>query len=200
MYFITGTDTNIGKTFISTILLRGARWKYFKPIQCGDLGCNEDISFVKKHSLLTDEHYIDTIYRLKQPLSPHEASFRENITISIDQIKKVIDQQHDDKILIEGAGGVLVPLNKDHLMIDLIKLIGCEAIIVTSPRLGTFNHTLLTVQALQHHNIPIKGIIINGFSEKYVVKTIEHFTHIPILAIVPWYESLTPFPDIDIDL
>lgn len=199
MYFLTGIDTNIGKTFISTLLMKQLKGIYFKPIQCGDLGKHEDYAFVKRYSGLPDTHFIDTIYRFKDPVSPHEAARRENVSIAIEDIKQAIVPRGTN-LLIEGAGGVFVPLTKDFLMADLIQYIGAQAILVTSPRLGTFNHTLLSVHALQSKNIPIKGIIINGMAEEYIIKTIQDYTKLPILGIVPWYNSLSPFPDYIFDL
>ena len=169
-YFITGIGTGIGKTFVSAILTEALKADYWKPIQSGDLN-NSDSKKIK--ALISNEQSFihPEAYRLTKPLSPHAAAKLDKTTIDVKKIKL---PKTKNTLIIEGAGGVMVPLNDKALMIDLIEQLNAQVIIVSQNYLGSINHTLLTIEALRNRNIPIAGIVFNGkktpASEEYILQ------------------------------
>lgn len=166
-YFVTGIGTDIGKTIASAILIEAMGADYWKPIQAGDL---HQTDTMKVKSLVSNKQsvFYPEVYCLTKPMSPHAAAFHDKVQINPDDI---IPPKHTRNLIIEGAGGLMVPLNNDFLMIDLIEKLNAEVILVSQNYLGSINHTLLSAEALQNRNIPVKGIIFNGQS----VKTTEDF-------------------------
>lgn len=185
-YFVTATDTNIGKTYCSSILIKALNADYFKPIQAGDADKGGDTALAKKLSGLPDSHFFEPIYNLKHPLSPHEAAEKEGIIIDINRIKLPISQR---PIIVEGAGGVLVPINNDYFMIDVIKKLNLPVILIVRSTLGTLNHSLLTIQALKLQNIPIAGIIMSGIKMPNNLASLKKFSNIDIILESEWYIS-----------
>ena len=184
--FITGIGTGIGKTIVSAILTQKLKADYWKPVQSGDL---DDSDTLKVKSLISNTQTVfhPETYRLTQPFSPHKSAAIDNIII---EKEKFITPKTDNQLLIEGAGGLMVPLNDDLLMIDLIRHLDAEVILVSQNYLGSINHTLLSVAALKQYNIPIKGIIFNGKadidSESYILK----YTDLKLLGHVPELTSI----------
>lgn len=179
--FITGTDTDIGKTIISSWLCLHTGFAYFKPIQTGCIN-GTDRGTVQQLSSSQIYHQESLLY--KAPLSPHLAANLENKEIDIRDIKI----PKNNNLIIEGAGGVLVPINKHLLMIDLIKKINAPVILVSRSTLGTLNHTLLSLEALRSRNITILGVILNNTSNqdlKYNLKAIEWYGKTTVLAHIP---------------
>lgn len=176
-YFITGIGTDIGKTIASAILVEALEADYWKPIQAGGLN-KTDTMEVK--SLISNPHSVfhPETYRLTQPLSPHAAAMHDGIQINLDNI---IPPKHNRTLIIEGAGGLMVPLNNDFLIIDLIEKLNAEVILVSKNYLGSINHTLLSVEALQRRKIPIKGIIFNGEPLDTTENFIRQYTGLAIL-------------------
>lgn len=166
-YFVTGIGTDVGKTIASAILAEAMGADYWKPIQAGDL---HQTDTMKVKSLVSNKQsvFYPEVYCLTKPMSPHAAAFHDKVQINPDDI---LLPKHTRNLIIEGAGGLMVPLNNDFLMIDLIKELNAEVILVSQNYLGSINHTLLSAEALQNRNIPIKGIIFNGQS----VNTTENF-------------------------
>ncbi|MGI4851103.1 MAG: dethiobiotin synthase [Janthinobacterium lividum] len=180
--FITGTDTNVGKTIISSWLCAHSGYDYCKPIQTGgdlERDCLQisQLSGVKIHA----ESYL-----LQDPVSPHLAASKENINIDLEKI--ILPEV--DNLIIEGAGGVLVPLNEKALMIDLIKWLNVPVIVVARTSLGTINHTLLTLKALQMRKIPILGVILKGDHDADNARAIAHYGKVKILVSVPHFDDL----------
>lgn len=161
-FFITGIGTDVGKTLASAILVEALNADYWKPIQAGDLN-NTDTMKVRSLISNTKSKFHPETYQLTKPMSPHAAAEADGIKINIE---KIILPVTSNTLIIEGAGGLMVPLNEQYLVIDLIKKIKSEVIIISSNYLGSINHTLLTVEALKNRNIPIAGIIFNGRSTK----------------------------------
>ena len=154
--FVTGIDTDSGKTLASAILCKALRADYWKPIQAG---LPRDSDFVK---MMVNEITVHPEkYMLKTPASPHAAAKIDGVTIHVRDFKI---PESTRPMIIEGAGGTLVPLNDTEFVIDLIAYLNVEAILVADLYLGSINHTLLTVEALRNRNIPVKGIIFNGES------------------------------------
>jgi dethiobiotin synthetase len=155
--FITGISTDVGKTIASTIITEALEADYWKPIQAGDLD-NSDSHFIK--SKITNQKSIifPNAYQFNTPASPHLAAELDGITIDL---KNIIEPKTTNHLVIEGAGGVFVPLNNTDLVIDLIQP-DYKVIIVSRHYLGSINHTLLTIEALKNRKINIAGIIFNG--------------------------------------
>jgi dethiobiotin synthetase len=160
-FFVTGIGTGIGKTIVSAILVEKLKADYWKPIQSGDLD-NSDSLLVK--SLITNKQskIHREAYRLNQPFSPHKSAAIDGITIDPENI---VLPKTNNALIIEGAGGLMVPLNKQFLMIDLIKKLNVPVILVSQYYLGNINHTLLSINILKQYEIPIKGIIFNGIED-----------------------------------
>ena len=169
-FFVTGIGTDVGKTVASAILVEALNADYWKPIQAGNLD-NTDTMFVRSLISNTKSVFHPESYRLSEALSPHAAGAIDKIKIDI---QKIILPKTSNALIIEGAGGVLVPLNDKFLVIDLIKKFQAEVIVVSKNYLGSINHTLLTIEALRSRKIPIAGIIFNGkhskVSEDYILK------------------------------
>jgi dethiobiotin synthase len=178
--FVTGTDTDIGKTTVSAWLCMHTSADYWKPIQTGD---DSDRDVVKKLSPRTK--IIPEAYKLAAPLSPYDSAKLEGAEIDVKTFKRDLENT-----IIEGAGGVLVPIAKNFLMVDLIKLLGAKALIVAKSQLGMVNHILMTVEILKAKNIDILGIVVNGEMENYIKNTIEEFSRTKILAIIPRSDNL----------
>jgi len=181
--FITGIGTEIGKTIVSAVLVEKLKADYWKPVQSGDLN-NSDTNKVR--NLITNKisAFHPEIYALTQPFSPHKSAAIDGV--SIDKNKFCIPAT-DNMLIIEGAGGLMVPLNTNFLMIDLIKQLGAEVILVSRNYLGSINHTLLSVDALKQRNIPIKGIIFNGIKDIYSKEYILEYTGLESLGHIPEY-------------
>lgn len=194
-YFVTGTDTNIGKTIISTILVEKIKGVYWKPLQCG-LNENglKDSDIVKKILMLEKKRIFKEVYFFKDPISPNLASHNCNIRVSMNLLKSSVPNCKRP-VIIEGAGGLLVPINKKELMIDLIVKINFPVIIVSSTKLGTINHTLLSIEALKKRNQKLHGIIFVGDENKKVIDTIFNFSKkiykkSKVLGVIPYYKQL----------
>jgi dethiobiotin synthetase len=157
-YFVTGIGTNIGKTIVSAILTEALETDYWKPIQAGDLDFSDSL---KVESLIsnTKTKIHPEAYRLNKPMSPHAAAKLDNITIDLEKIEL---PKTTNNLIIEGAGGLMVPLNNKDLIIDLIKKLDVEVILVSQNYLGSINHTLLSLESLKVRNLKVKGVIFNG--------------------------------------
>lgn len=194
-FFITGTDTDVGKTIVSAALLMRASLlhenvRYHKPIQTGypkdsDVKTIADLISCTNTSLSSGSTF-------SKPLSPHLAAFYDGETICFDtllaQTKKACSETF---ALIEGAGGLLVPINRDYFMIDLIKALTLPCIVVGRSSLGTINHTLLSIEALRSRQIPIASVIMVGPKNSDNEVAIRTFGQVDVLAF-PFIENLSP--------
>ncbi len=156
-YFITGIGTDVGKTIASAIITEALEADYWKPIQAGDLD-NSDSHKVKKYISNAKTTFHNNSYALNTPASPHLAANIDNVVINVENIKV---PKTKNKLIIEGAGGLFVPLNEKDTIVDLIQP-DYKVIVVSRHYLGSINHTLLTIEALKNRNISIAGIIFNG--------------------------------------
>ncbi len=159
--FITGIGTDVGKTIASAILTQALEADYWKPIQAGDLD-HSDSYKVKQFISNSTSQIFENSYKLNTAASPHLAAAIDGITIELQYIKEPKTKNH---LVIEGAGGILVPLNDSDCIIDLIKK-DYKVIVVSRHYLGSINHTSLTYEALKNRNIPIAGIIFSGDENK----------------------------------
>ncbi|WP_162126619.1 dethiobiotin synthase [Flavobacterium phycosphaerae] len=164
--FITGIGTDVGKTVASAIVTQALEADYWKPIQAGDLD-HSDSHKVKKYIANTKSVFHPNAYALNTPASPHLAAEIDGISIDL---KKIAEPKTDNHLVIEGAGGVLVPLNDNDCVIDLIQK-DYKVVVVSRHYLGSINHTLLAIEALQNRKIKVAGIIFSG-DENQATETI----------------------------
>lgn len=186
-YFITGTDTDVGKTVAAAWCMLHLEADYWKPTQSG-LEPPTDMDVVKNITGFDSTRFHPETYQLMQPLSPHEAAKRDGIEIDMNEFQM---PQTNNSLIIEGAGGLMVPLNKDNLVIDLIKQLEVPAILVCRSGLGTINHTLLSLEAMRKRNIPLAGVIISGSKAPHNREAIEEYGHVPVIAEIDHIENMS---------
>lgn len=185
---IAGTDTGVGKTLCSALLMSALQGTYFKPIQSG---CREDndTNTVKNLSELSEEHFLKEKYLLKEPLSPHIAAEIDKIEIDLNELKLPKEFKHNP-LIIELAGGLMVPVTRNKLFIDLLPKFNAEVILCARSGLGTINHTLLSIEALKTRNIPIAGLVFIGEENSDNEKTMVDFSKVRKLGSIPKLEGL----------
>ena len=183
--FITGTDTDVGKSVAAAWLMEKMGADYWKPIQAG-LDGETDRDVVERLSGLPKSHFHPTTFNLTSPLSPHEAARRDGVKI---QLQDFILPTSKRELIVEGAGGLLVPLNEKDFIIDLIQLLKLPAVLVARSGLGTINHTLLSLDQLRQRKIPIAGVIINGPINPGNRQAIMDYGQVDIIGEIP---HLTP--------
>lgn len=167
--FITGIGTEIGKTVCSAILVQYFKADYWKPIQSGDLHYSDS----HKIEIWTDHTFCHPeTYRLQLAASPHQSAREENIQINLDTFQLPETQ---NSLIVEGAGGLMVPLSDDTFMIDLIEKLKLPAALVVRNYLGCINHTLLSIIALKQRNIPLEYLIFNGDFPEDTERVISNF-------------------------
>jgi dethiobiotin synthetase len=186
--FVTGIGTGVGKTIVSAILVEKLQADYWKPIQSGDLHYS-DTDTIKRLISNPISKLHPEAYRLRQPFSPHQSAHLDGIRIEMDQITLPTTK---NTLVIEGAGGILVPLNEKDLMADLIQHLEAEVILVISHYLGSINHSLLSIELLLQRNIPIKGLIINGNSNSYSEDILLNYKNMQLLGRVQQHTELSP--------
>ncbi len=184
---VAGIGTGVGKTVVSGVLTTLLKGDYWKPIQCGDED-NSDTAIMKKWLDLTQHSVHPPTYSFKEPLSPHHAASLENTLIRGDSIEL---PKTKNCLVIEGVGGIFVPLTKNNLTIDLFKRWNCLWVVVSKHYLGSINHTLLTIQALYQQNIFPLGIFFNGFPSPDSEEVILEITRLPFLGRLLPEEQLT---------
>ena len=183
---ICGTDTDVGKTIVSSFFVQGLKGIYWKPIQSGTEE-GTDTKTVCNLLNLEPNRYISERYKFKAPVSPHWAAEQESGFIEPSNLKL---PDLDELIIIETAGGLMVPLNRDWLQIDQLKVWGAPIILVARTGLGTLNHTLLSLEALRNRNLVVLGIVLNGPPHKDNPKTLEQFGDTKILASLPIFDEV----------
>ncbi|CAG7591935.1 MAG: dethiobiotin synthase [Candidatus Midichloria sp.] len=179
--FVTGTDTDIGKTIISSWLCLHFNYHYWKPIQSGSIPLT-DKEFAQQLGINTIQEYA----RITQPLSPHLAARLDNKVLDINKIQVPLLEP----LIVEGAGGVLVPINEQHTILDLIQHLNLPVIVVARSTLGTINHTCLTLGALANRNIKVLGVIMNGDKNEENKKAIEYYGNTKVLQEFPKIEEI----------
>ena len=185
-YFVTGTDTNVGKTIAAAWAMLHLEADYWKPAQSG-LEPPTDTQIIQQITELPKERFHIETYRLTQPLSPHEAAKRDGVEI---EMEKFQIPQTGRALIVEGAGGLMVPLGKDNLVIDLIGQLGLPSILVCRSGLGTINHTLLSLEAMRAREVSIAGIIISGSKMPHNRQAIEEYGRVPIIAEIDHLEEI----------
>lgn len=189
-FFVTGTDTNVGKTVVSSMLTLGLQAAYWKPIQSG-LDPITDTDYVRQVTQLDDSHFHPERFCLSEPLSPHAAAAIDGV--EIDLVDFQLPPSAKPHLIVEGAGGLMVPLNAHEYMIDLIKQLELPVCLVARSSLGTINHTLLSIAQLRRYQIPILGVILNGEKNPSNRAAITHYGRVPILGELEPLEDINPY-------
>ena len=184
-YFITGISTDVGKTIVAAAVTQSLEADYWKPIQSGGIE-HSDRKEVER--LISNDKTVfhKECYFLETPMSPHEAAAIDGVIIKLSEIKR---PQTDNHLVVEGAGGLLVPLNDTNTIIDLIQPTD-KVILVSSGYLGSINHTLLSIEVLKARGITCAGIIYNQVALAGTIEIIEKMTGVPSIAHLSHIESL----------
>lgn len=185
-YLITGIGTDVGKTIVSAIVAQALEADYWKPIQSGEL---ENSDSHKIDRLTNDDvHILPERYRLTEPMSPHASADIDGIELKLSELSLPNTNRN---LLVEGAGGLMVPINEKDLLIDAFKIWNLPVIIVSRHYVGSINHTLLTIEALQNRGIAIKGLMFVGDENKATESFILNHTKVPFLMRVPIAAEVT---------
>ena len=189
-FFVTGTDTGVGKTVVCAILTAGLSAAYWKPIQSGTEELT-DTNWIQRATGLPDFHFIPETYRLSKPLSPHAAALSDGIRIKLDEIR-LPQTDFLPHLIVEGAGGVMVPINDRQYMVDLMKYLNLPVLLVARSTLGTINHTLLSLQSLRHNGLNVIGVVMNGPKNQINRMAIELYGNVKVCAEVDILPEITP--------
>ncbi len=185
-FIICGTDTDIGKTLISSFFVKGLNSFYWKPIQSG-IESHTDSQTVEKLAQVSKKKIIKEAYVFTKPLSPHWAAEIDQKTINFDMLRL---PKVKGALIVETAGGLMVPLTRNFLQIDQIKQWNLPVILVCKSSLGTLNHTLLSIEALKLRNIEILGLVVNGEKHLDNPKTLVDFSGIPLITEFPYIKKI----------
>jgi dethiobiotin synthetase len=194
--FVTGTDTGIGKTIVSAALVQRYRAlvpiRYWKPIQTG-IEQDDDTAEVIRLAICREDEIFRSGVRLALPVSPHLAAARSGTTIDLEpMIKRIESEPHTHRWIVEGAGGVLVPINGRETVADLMTKLQLPVVVVARTKLGTINHTLLTVEALRRRMLRVAGVVMVGEPNADNRDAIERYGDIQVLGEMPCFNPLTP--------
>lgn len=182
--FITGIGTDVGKTIVSAIVTEALQADYWKPIQAGfETGTDA----LKVSNLISNSKTIihTEVYKLEMPASPHIAARKENTNINLQNIINQQPQTPNHKLVVEGAGGIMVPLNEKEFVIDLIEQLNAKIILVSRNYLGSINHSLLTAQICKQRNLPVLGWIFNDTYLNYEDEIVE-WSGYPKIGSIPF--------------
>ena len=192
--FVTGTDTGVGKTVVSAALLRRyggeAPLRYWKPIQTG-VPPDDDTAEVRRLAAGAGGEVVDGGIRLPDPVSPHLAAARAGETIDLAPLVARPAGEPDACWIVEGAGGLLVPINRFALMADLIGRLELAAVVVARSSLGTINHTLLTLEALRARSLAVAGVVMVGDPDRDNREAITRYGQVDVLGELPRLEPLS---------
>ena len=185
--FITGISTDVGKTIASAIITEALEADYWKPVQAGDLD-HSDSHKIQNYISNVKSVIHENSYKLNTPASPHLAAELDGITIDL---KNIIEPKTNNLLVIEGAGGVLVPLNNSDFVIDMVQP-DYKIIIVSRHYLGSINHTLLTIEAIKNRGLTIAGIIFNGNENKATESLILNYSKLKFIGRIndePYFDK-----------
>lgn len=194
--FITGTDTDVGKTTVAAALMQRFRQsrqlRYWKPVQTGIEDSDDTLAVGKLGNCSESELHLAGI-RLPRPVAPYLAAdlIGRRVTVA-DLLQFAPRQTGEIRWIAEGAGGVLVPINEGEYMVDLITALEMPVLIVARSSLGTINHTLLTVESLRKRMLEVSGVVMVGQKNSENRKAIEKYGTVPVIDEMPWFPSLTP--------
>ncbi|MCD8497430.1 MAG: dethiobiotin synthase [Alphaproteobacteria bacterium] len=180
-FIITGTDTGIGKTVASAMLTQALGTNYWKPVQSGIEGM-VDARVVQKLTALPDDRFLPESYVLSEPLSPHRAAELDRVEIDMNRL---IPPASERRLIIEGAGGLMVPITRNNLQINMFKSWDIPLILCARTGLGTINHTLLSIEALWNRQMKIHGLLFIGEENRDNIKTIAEYSGVKVLGRLP---------------
>ncbi len=186
-FFVTGTDTDIGKTVVSAWLMQALDGDYWKPVQCGLVDGEGDSETVQRLTGFSDERFHAPTHVFSAPRSPHEAAGKEGVTIALDDFILPVTPR---PLIVEGAGGVLVPLNDEMLMTDLMARLSLPIILVARTALGTINHSLLAIEALRARGLDLAGIVLCGPEDAANRDAIQIHGRVPVIGALPRFARL----------
>ena len=184
--FVTGIGTDVGKTVVSAVLTEALEADYWKPIQAGDLDQSDSI---KVKDLISNKKTIvhPEGVQLSQPMSPHAAAEIDDVVIKFGNLKL---PETENNLIIEGAGGLMVPLNKKDLIVDLIEQLDAEVVLVSQNYLGSINHTVLSLEVLKNRGLKVLGIVFNGNENSETEKYILNYSGLKCLGRVKQYNTI----------
>lgn len=192
--FVTGTDTGVGKTVVSAAVLLRFRSRfpmcYWKPIQTG-IEQDDDTADVRRLAACEPQEVREDGVRLRRPVSPHLAARLANLRIDLDAMG-ALRSEGLARWVVEGAGGVLVPINEADLMVDLMTRLALPVVVVARSTLGTINHTLLTLEALTSRGLRVAGVVMVGAPDSENRHAIESYGRTRVLGELPHLSPLTP--------
>jgi dethiobiotin synthetase len=186
-FFVTGTDTDVGKTVVSAWLLSHIDALYWKPVQAG-AEPETDAATVRRLAGLDEDRILPEAYVLPEAIAPHETARRAGVTIDMAKLEAPATER---LLVVEGAGGLLVPLTDTDYVIDLAAQLYLPVILVARSTLGTINHTLLSIEALRRRGLPLAGVVVNGPETPHNRTAIERFGEVNVIAEIPWLPELT---------
>jgi dethiobiotin synthetase len=187
-FFITGTDTGVGKTVLSALLVAALDAAYWKPVQTGARE-GTDRESVRLWVEVSEERLPPERYCFDPPVSPHLAARDADVPITLDSIE-LPAAPGDRRWIVEGAGGVMVPLNERDLMLDLMRHLGLPVVVASRTALGTINHTLLTLAALRNAHLDVRGVVLIGNENIENRRAIEHYGNIRVIGHIPFLERI----------
>lgn len=194
-YFVTGTDTGVGKTVVSAALIHRLRpfgpVRYWKPIQTG-IESDDDTSTVERLGGCGPDELWRHGVRLERPLSPHLAARLSGTRIDVAEVARQLSDDGTVRWIVESAGGVLVPLNESEMMADLMSRLALPVIVVSRSTLGTINHTLLTIEALRKRALHAAGVVMVGPPNADNREAIERYGRVEVIGEMPEFDPLTP--------
>ncbi|MGH6735740.1 MAG: dethiobiotin synthase [Methyloceanibacter sp.] len=185
-FFVTGTDTDVGKTLVAAWLLSQLDASYWKPVQAGTEP-ETDSATVRRLAEVDAARILPEAYLLPESLAPHEAARRAGIVIDM---AKLHAPEHEGLLVVEGAGGLMVPLTDEAYVIDLAAELDLPIILVARSTLGTINHTLLSIEAIRRRGLPLAGVVITGPETPHNRAAIERYGQIEVIAEIPWLETI----------
>ncbi len=174
--FVTGIGTDVGKTIVSAVLVKALKADYWKPVQCGELE-NTDTHKIEH---LTGQRTLPESYLLKAAISPHAAADLESVQIQLDKVEL---PKSDNLIVLEGAGGIMVPFNKKENYLDLMIKLNLPVVLVTRNYLGSINHTMLSWKVLKDAGLKVAAVIISGEENKTTEQYLETQINVPFIRV-----------------
>lgn len=182
-FFVSGISTEVGKTVCSALLVKALEADYWKPVQSGDLHHTDSMKVASWNGLeLPNPRFHPETHRLTEPMSPHASAAIDGIHIQLSDFQL---PQTEAPLIVEGAGGLMVPLNEEDTILDLMAQLQLPVVLVSRNYLGSINHTLLSIAQLKQRQIPIAGLVFNGPIVPSTEQVIVKMTEVPVLFRIP---------------
>lgn len=189
-FFVTGTDTDVGKSVVCAMLMAGLDAVYWKPVQSG-LADGTDTDWIRQITGLPGSRFFPETWRLTRPMSPHAAAAHDGVRIDLSDFR-LPGAGEASHMIVEGAGGVMVPLNERDLMLDLIRHLALPVLLVARSTLGTINHTLLSLARLRQAGVDVFAVVLNGPKNESNRKAIEHYGQVSVWAEIEHIPGIGP--------